>query len=106
MEERYRDLEEQCVAPRRDEGIAHERIVLERSADLRYSGQNYELEVEWRSPPEALRTAFEARHRPLYGYPTGEGNECVNPRVVARAPDVARRAPSPPPPRPPQPSRA
>src|SRR2546421_2723969 len=77
MEERYRDLEEQCVAPLRDEGIAHERIVLERSADLRYSGQNYELEVEWRSTPEAPRTAVEARHPQLYGHATGEGIECV-----------------------------
>src|SRR5213076_1866815 len=77
------------VSPLRYEGIAHERIVLERSADLRYSGQNYELEVEWRSTPEALRTAFEARHRQLYGYATGEGIECVNLRVVARVPDVA-----------------
>ena len=94
VEERYRDLEEQCVAPLRDEGIAHERIVLERSADLRYSGQNYELEVEWRSSPEALRTAFEARHRQLYGYATGEGIECVNLRVVARVPDVAVELPS------------
>ena len=30
-----------------------------------------------------LRRAFEARHRQLYGYATGEGVECVNARVVA-----------------------
>src|SRR5204863_180060 len=43
---------------------------------------------------EALRTAFEALHRQLYGYATGEGIECVNLRVVARVPDVAVELPS------------
>ena len=38
---------------------------------------------------EALRAEFEARHRQLYGYATGESVECVNLSVVARVPDVA-----------------
>jgi N-methylhydantoinase A len=88
-EDRLRELQEQCVAPLTDEGIALERIALQRSADLRYSGQNYEIEVPWRDTPEALRAEFEARHRRLYGYATGESVECVNLRVVARVPDVA-----------------
>jgi N-methylhydantoinase A len=85
VEERFRELEERCLAPLLDEGVPLERIALERSADLRYSGQNYELEVPWRPEPEALRAGFEARHRQLYGYATGESVECVNLRVVARA---------------------
>jgi N-methylhydantoinase A len=87
--ERLRELQEQCVAPLAAEGIAPARIAVERSADLRYSGQNYEIEVPWRDTPEALRAEFEARHRRLYGYATGESVECVNLRVVARVPDVA-----------------
>jgi N-methylhydantoinase A len=85
VEERFRELEERCLAPLLDEGVPLERIALERSADLRYSGQNYELEVPWRAGPDALRAGFEARHRQLYGYATGESVECVNLRVVARA---------------------
>jgi N-methylhydantoinase A len=85
VEERFRELEERCLAPLLDEGVPLERIALERSADLRYSGQNYELEVPWRAEPDALRAGFEARHRQLYGYATGESVECVNLRVVARA---------------------
>ncbi|HXG16013.1 MAG TPA: hydantoinase/oxoprolinase family protein [Calidithermus sp.] len=86
-EERFRDLEERCLAPLLGEGVPVERVVVERSADLRYTGQNYELEVPWHPDPEALRTAFETRHRQLYGYATGESVECVNLRVVARAPE-------------------
>src|SRR3989449_1070749 len=88
-EDRLRELQEQCVAPLTDEGIALERITVQRSADLRYSGQNYEIEIPWRDTPEALRAEFETRHRRLYGYATGESVECVNLRVVARVPDVA-----------------
>ena len=77
-----------------DEGIALDRIAVQWSADLRYSGQNYELDVPWHDTPEGLRADFEARHRRLYGYATGESIECVNLRVVARVPDVAVELPS------------
>jgi N-methylhydantoinase A len=88
-EDRLRDLEERCLAPLLDERIAPERITVARSADCRYTGQNYELEVDWQPTPEALRAAFEARHRQRYGYATGDSVECVNLRVVARVDDVA-----------------
>jgi len=88
-ENRLSELQEQCVAPLTADGIALDRIAVQWSADLRYSGQNYEIEIPWRDTPEALRGEFEARHRRLYGYATGESVECVNLRVVARVPDVA-----------------
>jgi N-methylhydantoinase A len=94
VEDRFRELEESCLAPLLDEGIAAERVALARSTDLRYTGQNYEVEVAWRDDPGELRTAFEARHRQLYGYATGEGVECVNLRVVARARDTAVELPA------------
>src|SRR5262249_1049703 len=53
--------------------------------DLRYSGQNYEIEIAWDGALAALRAQFEAQHRRLYGYATGESVECVNLRVTARA---------------------
>ena len=92
-EDRFRELEERCLAPLLDEGIAAADIALARSADLRYTGQNYELEVPWRSDAGALRDGFEARHRRLYGYATGESVECVNLRVVARARDASAALP-------------
>src|SRR6266568_6602808 len=93
VEDRFQVLEERCLAPLLDEGIAAERVALARSADLRYTGQNYELQVPWRSDAGALRGVFEARHRQLYGYATGESVECVNLRVVARGRDTGVEPP-------------
>jgi len=88
VDERFRDLEERCLAPLLDEGIKPSRIMLLRGVDLRYTGQNYEIEIPF-APVAGLRRAFEARHRQLYGYATGESVECVNLRVVARVDDQA-----------------
>jgi N-methylhydantoinase A len=90
-ENRLRELQEQCVTPLTAEGIARERIDVRWSADLRYSGQNYEIEIPWRDTPEALRADFEARHRRLYGYATGESVECVNLRSSRACPTSRRR---------------
>jgi N-methylhydantoinase A len=80
--DRLRALESQCLAPLLDEGHPADRVLVRRSVDLRYAGQNYELEVdEGAGTPDALRAAFERRHRQLYGYATGESVECVNLRV-------------------------
>jgi N-methylhydantoinase A len=87
VDDRFHDLEERCLAPLLDEGVGSDRITLLRSVDLRYSGQNYEIEIPWREGPAGLRAAFEARHRQLYGYASGESVECVNLRVVARVDD-------------------
>jgi N-methylhydantoinase A len=93
-EDRFHDLEERCLAPLLDEGVKTDRIALVRSVDLRYIGQNYEIEVPWREGAVGLRDAFEKRHRQLYGYASGETVECVNLRVVARVDDhVAKLAP-------------
>lgn len=93
VEDRFRELEGRCLAPLLAEGIPPERVEILRSADLRYAGQNYELEVPWHAEPEALRRAFEARHRQLYGHVTGERVECVNLRVVARVTEAATTLP-------------
>jgi N-methylhydantoinase A len=87
--DRFRDLEERCVAPLLDEGVTADRIALGRTVDLRYTGQNYELEIPWRDDPAGLRQAFEARHQQLYGYTSGESVECVNLRAVARVDETA-----------------
>jgi N-methylhydantoinase A len=62
--------------------------VLERSMDLRYRGQNYELEVAVAPSLDAaaIRRRFADRHRRRYGYETAEPVECVNLRMSAVVP--------------------
>ncbi|GAB7013027.1 hydantoinase/oxoprolinase family protein [Halolamina salina] len=63
-------------------------VTVRRSADLRYRGQSFELEVDAGSPvdPDALRSAFEATHERVYGYAAEEPVEVVNLRVAAAVP--------------------
>jgi len=89
----FRELEAQCVTPLLDESIGPDRIALARSVDLRYTGQNYEVEIGWDPDLTGLRAAFEARHRRLYGYATGESVECVNLRLTARVADPVAELP-------------
>ena len=72
-------------------------MLVTRSLDLRYAGQNYEITTPFGDGGlPALRAAFEQRHRQLYGYATGESVECVNLRVAAIGADdwAARRRPA------------
>jgi N-methylhydantoinase A len=87
IEDRFRSLEEQCLRPILDEGHAASAVTVQRSLDVRYVGQNYEIELPFLRDPAGLRAAFEARHRQLYGYATGESVECVNLRVTAQLVD-------------------
>lgn len=93
IEQRLAPLEAQVAEPLRREGHPPEAVALERSLDLRYLGQNYELEVPWRGDLAALRRDFEALHRRLYAYATGEAVECVNLRVRARVGQAEVRLP-------------
>ncbi|MFV0386093.1 hydantoinase/oxoprolinase family protein [Paracoccus sp. (in: a-proteobacteria)] len=88
------------------EGIAPQDRRLHRSADLRYLGQNYELQVPFPDGPvtpasfAALRAGFEQAHQQRYGFaPADEKVELVTLRLeavglVARA-TVARADPAP-----------
>ncbi|MBX9601011.1 MAG: hydantoinase/oxoprolinase family protein [Bryobacteraceae bacterium] len=59
--------------------------ILERSADLRYLGQSYEIRVPWNRDHPAL--PFHAAHQRAYGYATPEREvEVVTLRVRARIP--------------------
>ena len=92
--DRFRALEQQCLRPLAGEGHAARSVLVARSLDLRYTGQNYEIDVAYEEGDVAvLRLAFERRHRQLYGYATGESVECVNLRLMARIESDAALAP-------------
>mgnify|MGYP006274237617 FL=1 len=63
-------------------------VELRRSADVRYEGQSFELEIEADDPvdTERLRTAFERKHERVYGYTADERVEVVNLRAAATIP--------------------
>ncbi|HLW47831.1 MAG TPA: hydantoinase/oxoprolinase family protein [bacterium] len=68
------EMERELLGRLAEHGLPAEQPVLIRSMDLRYRGQNYELEIE--VPPDATAGAvaerFAARHRLRYGYATDE----------------------------------
>ncbi|GIW51989.1 MAG: N-methylhydantoinase A [Gemmatimonadales bacterium] len=81
LDEAFRRLEERAVAELEEEGFERHQIALERSLDLRYVGQGFELTVPYRSDFEA---AFHRLHRLRYGYADPRrATEVVNARLQA-----------------------
>jgi N-methylhydantoinase A len=93
LEDRFAGLLTVAQAPLAAEGHAAAELVLTRTVDVRYVGQNSEIEVPWRGDLATLRRDFEAQHRRLYSYATGEAMECVNLRVRAAVPVAAASLP-------------
>jgi N-methylhydantoinase A len=75
------------------EGYPPAAVHLARSVDVRYVGQNYELEVSWSGDLSSLRRDFQLLHQRLYAWATGEAMECVNLRVRAAVAVEAARFP-------------
>lgn len=63
-------------------------VTVHRSADLRYQGQSFELEVDADRPVDvdALRAAFEGKHERVYGYTADEPVKAVNLRTATAVP--------------------
>jgi N-methylhydantoinase A len=85
-EEMFRELERGAVQQLRDEGFGDDRIRIARSADLRYVGQWFELNVSL--PPdlgalEDVDRAFRAMHEERFGVDMPRPTEFVNFRVAA-----------------------
>ena len=95
LDARFGELEAAAMAPLLHEGHAHAQIEVRRSMDLRYAGQNYELEVPVAAGFEhdMIRDAFYAHHRAYYTYATEEPVECVALRVAALVPGTLLRLP-------------
>jgi N-methylhydantoinase A len=71
-------------------------IELRRSIDLRYAGQNYELEVPLAHGSTRIadvRQRYTGQHIQRYGYATDEPVECVALRVAALVPNPDFRMP-------------
>jgi N-methylhydantoinase A len=84
----FREMEGDLLAQLGREGVPAAQVVLRRSMDLRYRGQNYEIEVpvEGGDDGGTLRWRFGEIHGRLYEYTTDEPVECVNLRVAAVVP--------------------
>ncbi|MDT8370016.1 MAG: hydantoinase/oxoprolinase family protein, partial [Longimicrobiales bacterium] len=78
-------LEEAARAGLIEDGVAEEEIEVERSVEIRYSGQSFELRVPADGAPEAWAEAFHAAHARRYGYARHDrGVEVVTLRAIAR----------------------
>jgi N-methylhydantoinase A len=93
LDARFAPLVAAVRAPLLAEGHRAEAIDVWRSVDVRYVGQNYELEVAWTGDIAALRAGFHAAHRRLYAYATDDAVECVNLRVRASVEAAGARLP-------------
>ena len=81
LEARFEPLLERARADLAAEGFGGDRLVLERSLDVRYVGQSFEITVPWGAN---FRVEFDARHERLYGYANMKrATEIVNLRVRA-----------------------
>ncbi len=85
----FKQLATEAVAALQEEGVAAEKLEFERSLDLRYKGQSYTLNIEWRDV-HASAAEFHHTHESRYGHrldvPVEMLNLCL--RVRGEAHDV------------------
>ncbi|HEX4835277.1 MAG TPA: hydantoinase/oxoprolinase family protein, partial [bacterium] len=93
-EEPFHEMEAELLARLREEGLP-ERAIVQRSMDLRYLGQNYEIEVPVAPglDGDAIRRRFSESHRRQYEYATDDPVEGVNVRVTALVPSGEKDLP-------------
>ena len=80
-------LEKDVLEDMRREGIERSRITLKRLADLRYTGQAFELTVPvGKADVAAMEADFHAEHARTYGHSSpGDPVDLINIRVIASA---------------------
>lgn len=67
LEEQFVQLEQSGIEQLALEGLHSDKLISKRSADLRYKGQSYTLNIDWRALAEVL-DAFAQLHKQRYGY--------------------------------------
>jgi N-methylhydantoinase A len=91
VEPLFAELEEAAAAILASSGVPDDHIVHERSVDMRYVGQGFEVTVPV-SPGEDLRAAFEAAYVRAHGRVGPDVPiEAISWRVLTRGPDPALR---------------
>ena len=82
----FREIEAQAAKDLAAEGVATDRLVMRRSAGMRFLGQSWELNVDLAAEDasvERLIAAFGEVHERRFGHRTGSSVEIVNFRVAA-----------------------
>jgi N-methylhydantoinase A len=81
----FHQIERELVSQLEREGVPAAHAVLHHWMDLRYVGQNYEIEVPVEDADDGvtIRRRFDEIHHRLYEYTTDESIEGVNLRVAA-----------------------
>ena len=64
----FERLAAQAHAELRADGFADDQIRIERSLDLRYAGQGYEVGIDYDGDLKQLRRRFDEQHRSLFGH--------------------------------------
>jgi len=87
LEKLFAGLEAEVRGEMRKEGIADARVGVKRLADLRYTGQAFELTVPAETVDVAtIEAAFHAEHKRTYGHASeGDPVDLINIRVIASA---------------------
>jgi N-methylhydantoinase A len=83
LQDQFASLEKDILQRMESHGFSAERVELERSIDVRYSGQSFELNIPY---TDDFLEAFNQRHEQYYGYANRRlPTEIVNLRVRGRA---------------------
>lgn len=88
IEAQFDLLERQGIEQLASEGLAATELVTRRSADLRYFGQSYTLNLDWHALPR-MRERFAELHRKRYGYTHDVGIELLTIRANVFAENAA-----------------
>lgn len=82
----FREFERRGLRDMKEDGFGPEAVVFEKSLDMRYLGQSYEINLPYRGRPvAALRSEFDRSHRKLYSYIHPDAPvEIVNVRLKVR----------------------
>ncbi|NKB34605.1 MAG: hydantoinase/oxoprolinase family protein [Pseudomonadales bacterium] len=86
LDTQFQELAQQGSLALQQEGLLKESLETKYSADCRYRGQSYTLNVVWNNLPDCCQ-AFTALHKQRYGYDLNTTIEIVNIRVnvISRA---------------------
>lgn len=83
-----KEMRAEAIASLAEEGYAADRVACSFEADLRFKGQDFEIQVPMpesvtEADREKLRDAFRDAYKGIYGYASNDGVEIVNVRLNA-----------------------